>query len=55
MPRLRTHGRPHGWEAPKLRPRLLDRCAELAAVGVPGSVDHADLHGGQLFRTAAAA
>ncbi|MFI0186767.1 phosphotransferase [Streptomyces sp. NPDC017082] len=33
-----------------LRPRLADWCAELAAVGVPDTLDHADLHDGQLFR-----
>lgn len=32
-----------------LRPRLVDWCAELAAVGVTDSLDHADLHEGQLF------
>ncbi|MFB7087167.1 aminoglycoside phosphotransferase family protein [Streptomyces sp. NPDC056296] len=32
-----------------LRPRLLEWCAELAAVDVPDSLDHADLHDGQLF------
>ncbi|CAL9344947.1 phosphotransferase [Streptomyces sp. enrichment culture] len=32
-----------------LRPRLLDWCAELADLGVPDSLDHADLHDGQLF------
>lgn len=31
------------------RPRLVDWCAELAAVGVPDSLDHCDLHDGQLF------
>ncbi|MFJ3667727.1 phosphotransferase [Streptomyces sp. NPDC090106] len=35
-----------------LRPRLLDRCAELSSLGVPDSLDHADLHDGQLFRPA---
>ncbi|CAM5395407.1 Phosphotransferase OS=Streptomyces tendae OX=1932 GN=GUR47_05645 PE=4 SV=1 [Streptomyces tendae] len=33
----------------ELRPRLLDWRAELAALGVPDSLDHADLHDGQLF------
>ncbi|MDT0611185.1 phosphotransferase [Streptomyces lancefieldiae] len=33
----------------ELRPRLLQWCAELAAVGIPDSLDHADLHDGQLF------
>ncbi|MFF3465184.1 phosphotransferase [Streptomyces sp. NPDC002619] len=33
----------------RLRPRLVDWCAELAAVGVPDSLDHSDLHDGQLF------
>ncbi|MER8030113.1 aminoglycoside phosphotransferase family protein [Streptomyces bauhiniae] len=32
-----------------LRPRLVDWCAELDALGVPDSLDHADLHEGQLF------
>ncbi|MFD7880973.1 aminoglycoside phosphotransferase family protein [Streptomyces bauhiniae] len=32
-----------------LRPRLVDWCAELDAFGVPDSLDHADLHEGQLF------
>ncbi|MFI8347906.1 phosphotransferase [Streptomyces sp. NPDC085596] len=32
-----------------LRPRLVDWCAELASFGVPDSLDHADLHEGQLF------
>lgn len=36
----------------ELRPRLLDWCAELAALGVPDSLDHADLHDGQLFHPA---
>ncbi|MFG2679610.1 phosphotransferase [Streptomyces sp. NPDC048392] len=36
----------------ELRPRILDWCAELAALGVPASLDHADLHDGQLFRPA---
>ncbi|WP_405621273.1 phosphotransferase [Streptomyces sp. NBC_01508] len=31
------------------RPRLVDWCAELAATGVADSLDHADLHDGQLF------
>ncbi|MFK4149236.1 phosphotransferase [Streptomyces sp. NPDC004065] len=34
------------------RPRLLQWCAELAAAGVPDTLDHADLHAGQLFRPA---
>ncbi|MGW8066288.1 phosphotransferase [Streptomyces ziwulingensis] len=33
----------------ELRPRLLEWGAELAAVGVADSLDHADLHDGQLF------
>ncbi|MYX95587.1 phosphotransferase [Streptomyces sp. SID486] len=33
-----------------LRPRLADWCAELASLGVPDTLDHADLHDGQLFR-----
>ncbi|GAA2773662.1 phosphotransferase [Streptomyces rameus] len=36
-----------------LRPRLEDWCAELASLGVPDTLDHADLHDGQLFRPAA--
>ncbi|MET7678669.1 aminoglycoside phosphotransferase family protein [Streptomyces seoulensis] len=32
-----------------LRSRLADWCAELDALGVPDSLDHADLHEGQLF------
>ncbi|MFF5025288.1 phosphotransferase [Streptomyces collinus] len=36
----------------RLRPRLLDWCAELAGLGVPDSLDHADLHDGQLFHPA---
>ncbi|GHI03907.1 phosphotransferase [Streptomyces cellostaticus] len=32
-----------------LRPRLLDWCTELAALGIPDSLDHSDLHDGQLF------
>ncbi|MFA3878087.1 aminoglycoside phosphotransferase family protein [Streptomyces sp. MMCC 100] len=36
----------------ELRPRLPDWCAELAALGVPDSLDHADLHDGQLFHPA---
>jgi len=32
-----------------LRPRLLDWCAELAAIGITDSLDHADLHDGQIF------
>ncbi|MFI2212501.1 aminoglycoside phosphotransferase family protein [Streptomyces sp. NPDC020141] len=35
-----------------LRPRLADWCAELAAVGVADSLDHSDLHDGQLFNPA---
>ncbi|MDX3374731.1 phosphotransferase [Streptomyces sp. ME02-6991-2A] len=35
-----------------LRPRLVEWCAELATVGVADSLDHADLHDGQLFRPA---
>lgn len=30
-------------------PRLVDWCAELADLGVPDSLDHSDLHEGQLF------
>ncbi|WP_327403076.1 aminoglycoside phosphotransferase family protein [Streptomyces sp. NBC_01288] len=32
-----------------LRPRLLNWCAELADLGIPDSLDHSDLHDGQLF------
>ncbi|MER5433185.1 aminoglycoside phosphotransferase family protein [Streptomyces sp. NPDC002588] len=32
-----------------LRPRLVDWCAELAATGIPDSLDHSDLHDGQIF------
>lgn len=32
-----------------LRPRLVEWCAELAAVGIADTLDHADLHEGQLF------
>ncbi|MEV6103812.1 aminoglycoside phosphotransferase family protein [Streptomyces sp. NPDC051940] len=35
-----------------LRPRLADWCAELADLGVADSLDHSDLHDGQLFRPA---
>ncbi|WP_308285964.1 phosphotransferase [Streptomyces ardesiacus] len=35
-----------------LRPRLTDWCAELDALGVPDSLDHADLHNGQVFHPA---
>ncbi|MFJ7147259.1 aminoglycoside phosphotransferase family protein [Streptomyces sp. NPDC100445] len=35
-----------------LRPRLADWCAELGSLGVPDSLDHADLHDGQVFRPA---
>jgi hypothetical protein len=33
----------------KVRPRLLDWCAELAAIGIADSLDHADLHDGQIL------
>ncbi|MFI9630749.1 aminoglycoside phosphotransferase family protein [Streptomyces sp. NPDC052042] len=33
----------------KLRPRLVDWCMELASVGIADSLDHSDLHDGQLF------
>ncbi|ANP51336.1 hypothetical protein J2Z21_002897 [Streptomyces griseochromogenes] len=33
-----------------LRPRLVAWCGELAALGIPDSLDHSDLHDGQLFR-----
>lgn len=36
----------------ELRPRMSDWCAQLAALGVPDSLDHADLHDGQLFHPA---
>ncbi|WEO93642.1 phosphotransferase [Streptomyces sp. FXJ1.172] len=36
----------------RLRPRLTDWCAELASLGVQDTLDHADLHDGQLFRPA---
>ncbi|HWD80566.1 MAG TPA: phosphotransferase [Kribbella sp.] len=32
-----------------VRPRLVERCEELAAIGVPDSLDHADLHDGQIL------
>ncbi|MDV9169873.1 phosphotransferase [Streptomyces sp. W16] len=35
-----------------LRPLLLDSCAELAELGIPDSLDHSDLHDGQLFHPA---
>ncbi|MQY34353.1 hypothetical protein SRB17_23190 [Streptomyces sp. RB17] len=35
-----------------LRPRLADWCAELASLGVEDTLDHADLHDGQLFHPA---
>ncbi|WP_208298566.1 phosphotransferase [Streptomyces liangshanensis] len=31
------------------RPRLVDWCAELAGMGIADSLDHSDLHDGQLF------
>ncbi|KUN09731.1 phosphotransferase [Streptomyces yokosukanensis] len=36
----------------RLRPRLAQWCAELASIGVEDTLDHADLHDGQLFRPA---
>ncbi|MEV0375109.1 aminoglycoside phosphotransferase family protein [Streptomyces sp. NPDC050636] len=33
----------------ELRPRLVDWCAELAGAGIADSLDHSDLHDGQLF------
>ncbi|MEV7690802.1 aminoglycoside phosphotransferase family protein [Streptomyces bungoensis] len=36
----------------RLRPRVADWSAELAALGVADSLDHADLHEGQLFHRA---
>ncbi|MEV0741076.1 aminoglycoside phosphotransferase family protein [Streptomyces sp. NPDC050549] len=35
-----------------LRPLLLELCAELAELGIPDSLDHSDLHDGQLFHPA---
>lgn len=35
-----------------VRPRVKEWCEELAAVGVPDSLDHVDLHDGQLFHPA---
>ncbi|MGW4164357.1 phosphotransferase [Streptomyces sp. NPDC004788] len=34
------------------RPRLLDWCAELDALGIPDSLDHCDLHDGQVLAPA---
>lgn len=36
----------------ELRPRLVDWCGELAAAGIPDTLDHSDLHDGQLFAPA---
>lgn len=36
-----------------LRPRLVDWCGELAGVGIADTLDHADLHDGQLFHPGA--
>jgi hypothetical protein len=36
----------------RLRPRLADWCAELASLGIEDTLDHADLHDGQLFHPA---
>jgi hypothetical protein len=33
----------------KLRPELVDWCAELASFGIPDTLDHADLHENQIF------
>jgi hypothetical protein len=33
----------------RFRPRLVEWCEELAGIGVPDSLDHADLHGGQIL------
>ncbi|MFB6719689.1 hypothetical protein ACFCV3_05990 [Kribbella sp. NPDC056345] len=33
----------------KLRPELVDWCAELASYGIPDTLDHADLHENQIF------
>lgn len=33
----------------ELRPRLVDWCAELAGAGIADTLDHSDLHDGQLF------
>ncbi|MGW0883439.1 aminoglycoside phosphotransferase family protein [Streptomyces sp. NPDC002671] len=35
-----------------LRPQLVDWCDELAAVGIEDTLDHSDLHDGQLFHPA---
>lgn len=35
-----------------LRPRLADWCAELAGLGIADTLDHSDLHDGQLFAPA---
>ncbi|MGW0574614.1 aminoglycoside phosphotransferase family protein [Streptomyces sp. NPDC002920] len=39
-------------ELQSLRPKLVDWCAELAAYGIPASLDHSDLHDGQVFMRA---
>ncbi|MEU6017615.1 aminoglycoside phosphotransferase family protein [Streptomyces sp. NPDC047515] len=36
----------------ELRPRLAEWCEELAGVGIPDTLDHSDLHDGQLFAPA---
>lgn len=36
----------------RLRPRVEEWCDELAAIGIPDTLDHADLHDGQLFAPA---
>ncbi len=36
----------------RLRPRLQDWCAELGGLGIPDSLDHADLHDGQVLHPA---
>jgi len=33
----------------KVRPRLVEWCAELAAIGIADSLDHSDLHDGQIL------
>ncbi|MFG2881249.1 aminoglycoside phosphotransferase family protein [Streptomyces sp. NPDC048297] len=65
VPRIRTPELPYSFDelladssalAPeeraslaRLRPRLVEWSAELAALGIPDSLDHADLHDGQVF------
>ncbi|MEV6087524.1 phosphotransferase [Streptomyces parvulus] len=49
-PRRQPAGRSRTARLRELRPRLPDWCAELASLGVPDSLDHADLHDGQVLR-----